>query len=155
LVVGAVELGLFGPAHAEVVAAEQLGRRNFAGVVRKRRIAAQVAAFPVFPEDTQRHGVDDLLQQVTRTGERILCFLQRQCVGMTLGNVAADHDEVRPGLVTGLQGSGGEFEPVFPLRQGQPVGLAIGKAVLHRPVDGALTGLGGIGRQYIGKPFTQ
>ena len=64
LVVGAIQVGLRSPTHGVVVLADQFSRALLAGIARKGWIAAQVAAFPVFPEDADRRGVDDLLQQV-------------------------------------------------------------------------------------------
>jgi hypothetical protein len=69
-VVGAIALGLFGPAHLVIILAEKFFRMGLAGVAGKGRVAAQVAQVPVFPENPHWCGVDDGLQQAPGAGQR-------------------------------------------------------------------------------------
>ena len=79
--------------------------------------------------------------------------LQLPFMGLALRDVAADHDKSLVGLGIRLQGCHGEFKPVFAVWQGEPVSHPIGITVLHRLVNGVLTGSSGIGRQEINNPF--
>ncbi len=62
-VVGAIEFGLRGPAHGEVVLADQFGGRGLARILGEGRVAAEVTQHAILPEHAQWRRVYDCPQQ--------------------------------------------------------------------------------------------